>query len=216
MNKQRELSGKKFNRWYVIERGGKDNFGAWKWLCQCDCGVRKEIVGYGLVSGRSKSCGCYSAEIKSKQAKKLIAIETHGMSETRLYRIHRGMRDRCNLKSHSSYRLYGGRGISYCKEWEDFNTFMNWSLNNGYQENLVIDRIDSNGNYEPLNCRWVTPKENANNMRTNRHITICGITKTLQQWADYSGVSNMTIHARLRYGWSGEKLLKPARDWGRK
>ena len=83
----------------------------------------------------------------------------HGECNTRLYKIHHGIKNRCLTKKHASYSNYGGRGITICDEWLEFIPFRDWSLNNGYADNLVIDRIENNGNYEPSNCHWITMKE---------------------------------------------------------
>ena len=135
----------------------------------------------------------------------------HGMIHTRLYSIWHCMKVRCYIKSCLSYKNYGGRGIKICDEWKnDFISFYNWSLANGYKDNLTIDRIDVNGNYEPSNCRWVSKKEQDNNRRTNRFIEYNGIKKTIQQWAEEKGINTYTLRKRIRmYGEKSEKLFMP-------
>jgi hypothetical protein len=102
----------------------------------------------------------------------------HGMDGTRLYKTHENMKRRCLVPNCKNYKDYGGRGIKVCDEWIVFDSFMNWALTNGYKDDLFIDRIDTNGNYEPSNCRFVTRKENNNNRRDNYKITFNGTTKT--------------------------------------
>ena len=131
--------------------------------------------------------------------------------DKRKRRIHttwKNMIRRCYNKDHISYKYYGGKDITVCAEWQESEFFYQWALANGYNDNLTIDRIDNNGNYEPQNCRWVTPKEQANNRSTNHYIAYNGETKTLQEWADALGISFQSLDARLRSGnWSVEEAL---------
>lgn len=192
------------------------------WLCQCDCGKKVRVAGHDLLHG-TQSCGCLAKEVRlknlakgwgwnkkpTKEPKAKTKQIRTGESGTRLYKIWDAMKRRCYNSKHIYFKNYGGRGIKICDEWlNDFYAFKKWSLSNGYEATLTIDRINNNGNYEPSNCRWVTNKENCNNTRTNRLITINGITKTLQQWADECGIYSGTIRERLRRGWSDEKLLE--------
>jgi hypothetical protein len=131
----------------------------------------------------------------------------NGLYKSRLYGIHHCMMCRCYTKSASGYEYYGGRGIKVCNEWHDFLTFYNWSIDNGYSDDLSIDRIDTNGDYEPSNCRWATWKEQANNKRDSRFITYNGKTMTLSQWAEYIGIDERTLYKRFSMGWSVEKAL---------
>lgn len=125
----------------------------------------------------------------------------------RQYRIWVGMRSRCNNPNVPIYRWYGGRGIKVCQRWDSFANF--WEdMAEGYKDDLQIDRINSDGNYEPKNCRWATKKEQANNLRSNRLITINNETKTLAQWIDNSSVKSSTVKQRFYvYKWSIEKSL---------
>ena len=128
---------------------------------------------------------------------------THGMSKTRLYRIYRDMKNRCNGLKKRDKENYYARGITYCKEWEYFEPFRDWALANGYRDDLTIDRINVNGNYEPNNCRWITRAEQNCNTRQNRYISYNGETHTITEWAKILGVSRTTITSRLDlYGWS--------------
>lgn len=118
--------------------------------------------------------------------------------ELRLYRIWTDMKRRCYDERCLEYRNYGGRGIEICQEWKNsFEAFRSWAMENGYADDLTIDRIDVNGNYEPSNCYWVTAKEQANNMRTNTLVTYKGETKTLVQWAESFGINYHTLVSRL-------------------
>lgn len=129
--------------------------------------------------------------------------------KTRIYSIYKGMKDRCRYKTNDNYERYGGRGIRVCEEWlADYMNFYNWAINNGYKEGLTLDRIDSNKNYEPDNCRWATYKEQANNTRRNNFITYNGETHTLTEWAEKLGIKRSTLTTRIhRQHWNIEKAL---------
>lgn len=133
-----------------------------QWLCLCECGNTKVARDEALVHGRVRSCGCLHREA----TKNAIAAGTiHGESKTRLHGIWNGMLQRCYNPNRVKYKDYGQRGIRVCPEWHEYVAFRDWSLANGYAENLSIDRIDVDGNYEPNNCRWATAKQQANNKR---------------------------------------------------
>ena len=125
----------------------------------------------------------------------------------RLRYIWHGMLRRCNDPRHKGYHLYGGRGITVCEEWKDYVAFARWSLKNGYADNLSIDRINNDGNYEPSNCRWITPKEQLYNKRTSRFATINGVTKTITEWSEEYGQDPNTIFTRIGKGMALEEAL---------
>ena len=198
-----DITGNKYNKWTVIERAENDKNGGARWLCRCECGNEKIVQASHLKNGASQSCGCLNKE-RSRQAH-----TKHSMSNERLYRTYKHMMNRCNNANVDGYELYGGRGISVCDEWQEFIPFKEWALNNGYNDNLTLDRIDCNGNYEPANCRWITIKEQQCNKRNNHLVTYKGITKTISQWAEKKGMQYNTLYARLtRYGWSIERALE--------
>ena len=123
------------------------------------------------------------------------------------------MKNRCYNPQNKFYKDYGGRGITVCSEWLDkkngHKNFREWALENGWKEGYSIDRINVNGNYEPSNCRWATPTEQANNRRNNNFVTINGVTKTTSEWAKQIGISQNAFAGRVRNGWSDDKLLDP-------
>lgn len=147
MSKVIDLTGQKFGKLTVLNNYMQNDKRKTYWLCECECGNKKYIYRHSLISGRTTSCGCN--------------IIKHNKYETRLYHIWGNMKYRCNTPTCDAYMNYGGKGIKVYNEWnDDFVNFYNWAVSNGYNENLTIDRIDSNKNYCPENCRWVTKSQN--------------------------------------------------------
>lgn len=160
-----DLTGQRFGRLKVLKESGRDGKGEILWHCQCDCGVETNVRGYSLRKNLTKSCGCFE-----KEARKEGNHTTHGLSKTRIFKIFHGMKKRCYNPECVAYSNYGGRGIKICDEWlNNYTSFHDWALSNGYADNLSIDRIDVNGNYEPSNCRWVDAKTQANNRRPRKN-----------------------------------------------
>lgn len=153
--KRLELCGMRFGHLVVIEDAGQDSYGNRLVRCTCDCGNEVICRPATLKTGHQKSCGC--------SRKRLPEDNRRG---TRIYRIWVAMRQRCYNQVSSSYKWYGALGVRVCEEWkEDFDAFKKWALENGYQEDLSIDRINVNGDYEPRNCRWVNMTIQNNNKR---------------------------------------------------
>lgn len=139
-----------------------------------------------------------------------MGSKTHGLSKTRIYKIYNCMKSRCYKTYEKEYKHYGGREIKVCEEWmgkDGFINFYNWSMENGYKDNLTIDRIDNDGNYCPKNCRWVTRYVQANNSRHTRIIEHDGEKHSIAEWARIKGISRNTLNKRLINGWSIEKSL---------
>lgn len=141
-----------------------------------------------------------------------LMVRITGMSQTRIYRCWARAKHRCNYSTDKDYKHYGGRGIRVCDEWSDsnmgFTNFYNWAMSNGYRDDLTIDRIDVDGNYEPSNCRWATIEEQRNNMRSNVLITYKGTTMNLKQWSDMVGVNYRTMCIRYERGWEVSDILR--------
>lgn len=207
-----DLTGRKVGRLTVLGRapdvvqpsGSKKTM----WRCVCECGSVKDIWSHALVSGQTRSCGCLQREVLIERN------TTHGYSKTRLDRIYRGMKTRCYNASFPEYNSYGGRGITICDEWlNNPKSFYEWALQNGYRDDLSIDRIDVDANYSPANCRWVDVKTQNNNKSNNIHLTFNGETHTMAEWAEIIGMNYQTLKYRIcRYKWSTEDALtKPIR-----
>lgn len=202
-----DLTNKKIGRLTVLEFFGyKNNKVIWK--CRCDCGNITYVVHGNLIHNSTKSCGCLQKELLSKRS------ITHNLTKTKIYSTWIDIKKRCYNVNSISYCNYGGRGITVCDEWKnDFKSFYNWSMQNGYDETLSIDRINNNGNYEPSNCRWVDRKTQNNNTRHNHYITYNGKTLTLAQWSEELGLTYSCLKSRInKHHWSIEKALTtPAR-----
>lgn len=209
MSKFVDLTGLKFNYLTVIKRDGSYDLPNGKhipkWLCKCDCGNFIHTRSYCLTSNHTKSCGCFQKE----QARKLKT--TYGLGNTRLSYIWRDMKKRCYNEKSKYYKNYGGRGIKVCDEWlNDFMNFYNWAIDNGYNDNLTLDRVNVNGNYEPINCKWSTKMEQANNRRNNVIVFYNERYLTLKELSELLNVNYRTINKQKLRGWTIEKILKKA------
>lgn len=192
-----DLTGMKFGRLTVIRHEG---YGVW--TCKCECGGESHTRTNALTAGITHSCGCLHKEIIRRNSR------THGKCKTRLYKIYQNMKSRCYNQNATKYNIYGGKGIRICNEWlNDFMCFYDWATLNGYSDNLSIDRIDSDGNYEPSNCRWVTLKVQNNNTSQNHIISYNGKSQTLAAWADELKLSYKVLSERIRRNWSIERAF---------
>lgn len=202
------LTGKRFGRLKVIELKEIKGKGHFYYLCQCQCGNFRTIDGHSLIKGKTKSCGCLRKELLRERNK------THNLSNSRLYGIYRHIKERCYNPNCKDYKYYGSCGIVMCEEWAtNFMNFYNWAMANGYQDDLTIDRIDVNGNYEPNNCRWATKKEQSINRRNIHLITFNDKTQTLTDWAKDLNINFNTLYQRIITNkWDTEKaFMKPIR-----
>lgn len=203
MSKLIDLTEQKFGRLTVIKRVEKQNkTRSAYWLCQCECGNTTIVSSPNLKNKHAMSCGCL------QQESRLTHSITHGLAKTRIYRIYLGMKKRCYNKNYFQFQYYGGKGIRICDEWlNNFKSFYDWSIANNYNDTLTIDRINSNGNYCPENCRWVDKYVQANNKKTNKLITYNNETHTMTEWSKITGLTYSTIQHRLDRNWDIEKAL---------
>jgi hypothetical protein len=204
--------GDTHHRWTVIADNprivGK---GIPMWACRCECGTVKEVNQYSLSYGTSRSCGCLKSEESSSRFTAMLT--KHGKTETREYNIWQLMLKRCYDPSNHKYPDYGGRGIAVCERWRNsFVAFLE-DTGNAPSPQHSIDRFpDNDGNYEPGNTRWATPKQQARNRRSSKLVEFDGATRTIAEWAEVTGLSYDTIQQRLASGrWSIEKALTTPR-----
>ena len=199
-----DLTGQQFGKLTVVARA--NNVGRQPaWVCKCECGAIKVVTGSNLKHGNVRSCGCLWKEVVPANNKEQNT--RHGESGSKLHKAWCSMRYRCHNPNCKSYKNYGGRGITICKEWDSYEVFRDWALANGFASDLSIDRIDVNGNYEPSNCRWVSAKTQSNNTRKNHYLTCAGETHTIAEWSAITGIKWQTIKARINMGWTVEDTL---------
>lgn len=208
----KNLKGKAYYDLVVIGYMGKNEKTQAVWLCKCICKQLKLVVTSDLKNGHTKSCGCRNVRMLQKRNSNNKYGEKHGLSRSRIYTIYQGMIQRCFNANSDTYKNYGKRGITICDEWISkdvgFINFYNWAISNGYDENLTIERIDVNGNYNPKNCTWITNKEQQNNKRTNVLISSGEDVLNMRQWSKVTGINEKTIEKRIRMGWKEEDLFK--------
>lgn len=156
------LTGNRFGRLVVLERHGTRVFPLGSsvptWVCRCDCGNEKVILGCDLRSKRTRSCGCLRDESSGDRNR------THGLSEHRLFNTWNSMIYRCSNKNSIGYHNYGGRGIKVCERWGDFKLFLD-DMENTFKEGLTLDRINNDKGYYKENCKWSTVSEQTRNKR---------------------------------------------------
>lgn len=206
----KNLTGIRFGRLVANKLAGKhfSPTGNWVycWDCMCDCGTRT-IVAVTNLTRSTRSCGCLGRDITS------LRSGTHRMIHSPEYSVWGGMFTRCNNPNSDGYKDYGGRGIIVCERWGKFENFFE-DMGKRPSASHTIERRDNNGNYEPGNCHWATPKDQARNRRNNRLISLNGKTMCISAWGEAVGMSSAAILRRLKDGWSEEEaittpLIKP-------
>lgn len=192
----KDLTGKTFGKLTVIGQTGETKYGNRVWKCVCECGNYTDAFTAELNSGHKQTCGNHSRSVGFVS------------KSTRLYRTWQNMKNRCYWEKDKSFRNYGGRGIRVCEEWKNsFSNFREWALRSGYKDNLTIDRINTNGDYSPENCRWATIKQQENNKRNNHRLEFNGITKTISEWAEALDIPKQALSNRIKAGWPVEEAL---------
>jgi hypothetical protein len=155
-----------------------------------------DAFGYRLINGRTTSCGCIS-----------VRALRHGLTGSRTYNAWASAKQRCTNPHHVAWNDYGGRGIRICDRWRDsFDAFLA-DMGEAPSAYHSIDRLDANGHYEPGNCRWATPLQQANNKRTTHRLTFRGDTRTITEWGRHLDIPPGRIKARLHLGWTVERAL---------
>lgn len=200
------IAGQKFNYLTAVKPIGKTKKRTIIWECVCECGNKTSADISSLRSGNKKSCGC----IMHKPGH--IGSNTkHGMFNTDIYKRWERMRRRCK-KGYHEHRYYYDKGICVCKEWDNlkdgFQNFYDWAIKNGYKEGLTVDRIDSNGNYCPENCRWADRFQQANNKSNNHKLTFNGETHGISEWDRIIGIPRECLGQRIiKLKWPIERAL---------
>ncbi len=195
-----DITNKKFNKLKAIKFFSKDKYNNQIWVFICDCGTTKKIYKGAVMSGHTKSCGCF---LKSKEMQEIRKRpRTHGMRNTRIYSIWKNMLGRVRCSTNQDYSNYGGRGINIDKKWIKFEGFYE-DMSDGYKENLTIDRINNNKGYSKKNCRWVTTKEQNRNKRN----VILFKGETAVEASIRLGGNLSLVSKRILMGWSKEKAF---------
>lgn len=204
-NKTRDITGLRFNNLTAVRFDHRDERvkgGQHYWLFRCDCGNEVVLRKNSVTSNNTTCCADCSRK------RKALVNTKHGGVGTRLYREWSGIIQRCTNPNDTSWERYGAKGITVCEEWKRFEPFKEWAMSNGYNDTLTIDRINSNGNYEPSNCRWASVREQANNKQGTLWIEYGGERLQLSYWADRLRIPYHTLYDRLhRYGWSVERAF---------
>lgn len=211
-----DMIGKRFGKLTVLEYAGVDNHRCKLFKCLCDCGKETTTRKSRLINGGTQSCGCLVSEVWSKMTYK----HGHATHEkyNRVYAIWSHMVDRCHNENNPAYQRYGARGITVCDEWrEDVDSFIDWANNNGYSDDLSLDRKDNDKGYSPDNCRWVDDVTQGNNKRNNVLITHNGETHTAAEWGRILGVDAKLLRMRKSKGWSDERIItEPIHNTGKR
>lgn len=195
-----DLTGRRFGKLVVVSRNGADRFGCAKWLVRCDCGNERSMRGSKLNAGQRGSCGCAKRDrkISPSHATPRPKRKPRTTPLPPEYQVWTGMVGRCRNPKNYSWDFYGGRGITVCERWLDFKNFV--ADMGPRPPGLTIDRIDSNGNYEPGNCRWATKTEQNRNTRRNHWVLIDGAPMIIADAARALNVCESTIQKRVRLG----------------
>jgi hypothetical protein len=211
MSEKKCLIGEKFHKLTVISEAAPRRFANSNgpvryWLCRCDCGEMREVQQSAWIAKRFKSCGCHNKEVQRER------MTTHGAVKTREYSSWKHAKQRCYNPKHESYHNYGGRGITMCDRWKESPE--NFLADMGpCPKGCTLDRIDTNGNYEPSNCKWSTKKEQDRNRRTNKVYTVKGVTGCIVELCEHFEISKHSFYTRRALGWSVEKsLTEPLRE----
>jgi hypothetical protein len=197
----RDITNQRFGRLTALRRVGKNRRGLHMWLFRCDCGAQRTIALSDATSGNTRSCGCLAREAKKQRF--LTHGHARGEKPSGEYQAWSAMHRRCRNPHRTNYH---GRDIRVCERWDKFENFLA-DMGPKPSPRHTLDRIDNDENYEPGNCRWATPREQANNSRRNHRITMAGRTQSIADWAREIGFPYKELHAFVVVG---EKLIAKA------
>lgn len=206
----KDLTGKRFGYLTALGPIGRKRESI-SWLCRCDCGSETIIASYDLRSGHTKSCGCFRVQAT------LSRNVTHGASRTSEYEIWCSMKKRCSNPNAKFYERYGGRGIKICQAWQDsFGCFLR-DMGPRPSPKHSVERINNDGDYEPLNCCWATSAVQARNTKRSRFLELNGVRMNLVDVARIYGIAPSVLSSRLNKGWPAERALSmPTKTRNRK
>lgn len=212
MGKFIDLTGMKFGRLTVLRIDFKTKTTIY-WICKCDCGTIKSIIGDSVRCGKTKSCGCYAIEKTNERCTKHGDSPFNGAASE--YYIWKSMKDRCRNPNNKCYHNYGGRGISVCAEWiHSYETFLK-DVGRKPTPKHTLERIENNKGYYKGNVRWATRTEQMNNTRANVNVTINGVTKNLKQWCIEKGLYQSSVYRRMKKGWSIQDAIYTEKKEGK-
>ena len=201
-NKRKDITGNRYGMLVAVKPTKPNHRGLWVWLFQCDCGqlVERSITFVSKIKPDAiSSCGCNHH------------LKTHGLSgrDKKLRWVWLAMRQRCINPNNKDFKNYGARGISICREWDDYSFFYDWAMSSGYKEGVTIERSDVNGDYCPDNCTWIKNEKQALNRRNNVKIEYAGGLYSMRELSELSGVNYHTLRNRMNnYGWSVERAME--------
>lgn len=201
----KDLSGKEFGYLTVIRFNKVRKWGERDWECVCRCGNILIVLGNSLKQGLTKSCGCYKKEWMDKY--KFERLTTHGMSDTPEYGVWAGIHKRCSNKKVRQYKDYGGRGITVCTEWKEFENFIR-DMGLRPSPRHTIERLNNSKGYSKSNCIWATYKQQSRNTRRSIYIVVNGKKITLVEAVENSRVKYATALYRYHKGYSVDEILK--------
>ena len=201
-NHRKDITGEKFGMLTAVKPVRTNERGSWIWLFECECGGTTErLVSTMLVakkSGKKSHCGCSPA------------LKTHGLSKRfqKLNWVWTAMKQRCYNPECKDFPHYGGRGITVCEDWHNFESFHAWAMSSGYREKVTIERIDVNGHYCPENCTWVKNERQPLNRTNTLKYEYKGEMYDIRELSELSGVNYYTLKGRLtHYGWTVERAI---------
>ena len=211
-NRFDDLTGRRFGKLTVIGLSGKKAGRKSYWVCQCDCGNKHLVRSDSLKCGNVQSCGCLKVIQDNINLRRITHGDTVG-GENRLHMTWQGMKQRTTNPNNTSFNRYGGRGITVCDDWLDYEKFKSWALSHGYNDALTIERIDVNDMYCPENCIWIPAKQQATNRRSTVWIEWNGEIKNIKQWSDALGINYGTLHSRYyRSDMRPPELFEPVKN----